>query len=100
PEPGTVTELSLPPHRTPVDPSGRYTKDYVTSKFLKAEDRGWTLEAAIGLLNEMSEPGDRVSRVLVMFSEGIGATTTIPEDVGDQALDLGIPIYPVATNYK
>lgn len=35
-----------------------------------------------------------------MFSEGIGATTTIPEDVGNQALDLGIPIYPIATNYK
>jgi len=43
---------------------------------------------------------DRVSRVMVMFSEGIGATTTLPEDIGFQALDLGIPIYPVATNYK
>jgi hypothetical protein len=35
-----------------------------------------------------------------MFSEGIGATTTIPEDIGNQALDLGIPIYPIATDYK
>ncbi len=37
---------------------------------------------------------------MVMFSEGIGATTTLPEDIGVQALDLGIPIYPVATKYK
>jgi hypothetical protein len=29
-----------------------------------------------------------------------GATTTLPEDVGEEALELGIPIYPVATNYK
>jgi hypothetical protein len=35
-----------------------------------------------------------------MFSEGIGATTTLPGDIGVHALDLGIPIYPVATNYK
>jgi hypothetical protein len=35
-----------------------------------------------------------------MFSEGIGATTAIPEDIGNQALDLGVPMYPIATNYK
>jgi hypothetical protein len=35
-----------------------------------------------------------------MFSEGIGATTTLPEDIGFHALDLGIPMYPVATNYR
>ncbi|HEX3877785.1 MAG TPA: hypothetical protein VHW24_12415, partial [Bryobacteraceae bacterium] len=38
--------------------------------------------------------------VMVMFSEGIGATTTLPGDIGVHALDLGIPIYPVATNYQ
>jgi hypothetical protein len=37
---------------------------------------------------------------MVMFSEGIGATTSLPEDIGVHALDLGIPIYPVATNYR
>jgi hypothetical protein len=37
---------------------------------------------------------------MVMFSEGIGATTTLPEDIGVHALDLGIPMYPVATNYQ
>jgi hypothetical protein len=100
PDPNSVTQLSLPPRRDRVDTSERFTEDFVTSNFVEAKHRGWMLESAIGLLNQMSASGDSVSRVLVMFSEGIGATTTIPEDVGDQALDLGIPIYPVATNYK
>ena len=67
---------------------------------LSGEYRGWPIEAAIGVLNEVSAAQDRVARALVMFSEGIGATTTIPEDAGNQPLDLGIPIYPIATNYK
>jgi hypothetical protein len=97
--PESVIALMLPPQRNRVDP-GPYTRDYVTSPFYSAAERGWPMEAAIGLLNQVSAAQDRVARVLVMFSEGIGATTTIPEDAGNQALDLGIPIYPVATNYK
>ena len=58
------------------------------------------MEAAIGALNEVAAAADKVARVMVIFSEGIGATTTVPEDVGNQALDLGIPVYPIATNYK
>lgn len=99
-DPESATALSLPPQRNGVGSTGRYTRDYVTSPFYSAEQRGWPMEAAIGLLNKVSAAQDRVARVLVMFSEGIGATTTIPEDAGNQALDLGIPIYPVATNYK
>jgi hypothetical protein len=58
------------------------------------------MEAAIGTLNDDAAAQDHVSRVMVMFSEGIGATTTLPEDVGNEALDLGIPLYPIATNYQ
>ena len=79
---------------------GPFTNDYVTSPSVSAESRGWPLEAAIGTLNDVAAAADRVARMLVVFSEGIGATTTIPEDVGNQALDLGIPIYPIATNYQ
>jgi hypothetical protein len=79
---------------------GPFTDNYQTSYFLSNEQRGWPMEAAIGVLNDVAAPQDRVSRVMVMFSEGIGATTTLPQDIGVQALDLGIPIYPVATNYK
>ena len=99
PEPGAVISLSLPPRRERVKP-GPFTNEYVTSPFAGGESRGWTMEAAIGLLNEVSTAQDSVARVLVMFSEGIGAATTAPEDIGNQALDLGIPIYPIATNYQ
>lgn len=95
----TVIPLTLPVRRDQVD-AGPFTNDYVTSPFISAESRGWPLEAAIGVLNDVATAQDKVARMLVMFSEGIGATTTIPEDVGNQALDLGIPIYPIATNYK
>lgn len=103
PEPGDIIELTLPPGRervAPVVKQGDYTNDYVTSPFYGGGERGWTMEAAIGLLNAISAQQDRVARVLVMFSEGIGATTTIPEDIGNRALDLGIPIYPIATDYQ
>lgn len=96
---GEAIALSLLPKRKHVGP-GPFTKDYPTSYFISSESRGWPMEAAIGVLDEMAAAQDQVARVFVMFSEGIGATTTLPEDVGEEALDLGIPIYPVATNYK
>jgi hypothetical protein len=91
--------ITLPPKRDTVG-YGPFTEDYQSSYFLSNEHRGWPMEAAIGVLNDVAAAQDKVSRVMVMFSEGIGATTTLPEDIGIHALDLGIPIYPVATNYK
>jgi VWFA-related protein len=99
PEPGTAIALSLPPQRKNVNP-GRYTDDFPTSPFISAEQRGWPMEAAIAALDDVSARQDKVARVLIMFSEGIGATTTIPEDVANHALDLGIPVYPIATNFQ
>jgi hypothetical protein len=57
------------------------------------------MEAAIATLNVVAAEQDKVARIFVMFSQGISATATLPEDVGNWALDLGIPIYPVALNY-
>lgn len=98
-EAGADIPLALPPKRDTVG-YGPFTRDYQTSYFLSNEHRGWPMEAAIGVLSDVAEAQDQVSRVMVMFSEGIGATTTLPEDIGIHALDLGIPIYPVATNYQ
>jgi hypothetical protein len=98
-EAGVDIPLTLPPKRDSVG-YGPFTRDYQTSYFLSNEHRGWPMEAAIGALNDAAAAQDKVSRVIVMFSEGIGATTTLPEDIGIHALDLGIPIYPVATNYQ
>ena len=98
-EAGADIPLTLPPKRDTVG-YGPFTGDYQTSYFLSNEHRGWPMEAAIAVLNDVAAAQDKVSRVMVMFSEGIGATTTLPEDIGIHALDLGIPIYPVATNYR
>jgi hypothetical protein len=98
-EAGVNIPLTLPPRRDTVG-YGPFTEDYQTSYFLSNERRGWPMEAAIGVLNDIAAAQDQVSRVMVVFSEGIGATTTLPGDIGVHALDLGIPIYPVATNYR
>jgi hypothetical protein len=98
-EAGANIPITLPPARDTVG-YGPFTQDYQKSYFLSNEHRGWPMEAAIGVLNDVAAAQDKVSRVMVMFSEGIGATTTLPEDIGVHALDLGIPVYPVATNYE
>ena len=90
--------LSLPAGRSRVG-EGPFTSEYVTSYFYSAESRGWPMEAGIGVLNDLAS-SEKVSRLFVMFSEGIGATTTVPEDLGNHALDLGIPVFPIATNYR
>ena len=97
-EAGVDIPLTLPPRRDSVG-QGPFTDDFQTSYFVSNEHRGWPMEAAIGVLNDVTAAQDKVSRVMVMFSEGIGATTTVPQDIGIHALDLGIPIYPIATNY-
>jgi len=91
--------LTLPPTRDTVG-GGRFSGRFQTSHFVSDENRGWPMEAAIGALTDVAASPEKVSRVMVMFSEGIGATTTLPEDVGAHALDLGIPMYPVATNFQ
>jgi VWFA-related protein len=82
---GAVT-LELPPNRE-LDPKSEPPKP-------------WPMEAAIAILNDLAAAPDRVLRTLVVFSEGVGGTTTAPEDVADQANALGIPIYPVMINYQ
>jgi hypothetical protein len=98
-EAGADVPVVLPPKRDTVG-YGPFTQDFQTSYFVSNEHRGWPMEAAMGVLSDIAAAQDKVSRVMVMFSEGIGATTTLPEDIGVHALDLGIPIYPVGTNYR
>ena len=93
-----VLPLTMPARRTQIE-SGPFTNDFPTSYFVSSEERGWPMEAAIATLNDVAAALDNVARIFVMFSQGISATTTLPEDVGNRAIDLGIPIYPVALNY-
>jgi hypothetical protein len=57
--------------------------------------REWPLEAAIGALKDSAASPERVLRMMIIFTIGISGTTTLLEDVAQQAVALGIPIYPV-----
>ncbi len=63
-----------------------------------ASFRGWPLEAAIGTLKDSAAAPGNALRALILFSDGLGGTTTVPEDVAIQAVALGIPVYPVPMN--
>jgi len=55
----------------------------------------WTLEAIIQTLSaSTAEPGNAM-RVMAVFSEKVGPTTTTPEDAAGAANALGIPVYAV-----
>jgi len=78
--------LDLPPDRE-LDPKSEPPKP-------------WPMEAAIGALKDLAAAPNKALRMLVVFSEGVGGTTTVPEDVAEEAVALGIPIYPVIINYQ
>jgi len=87
---GKAIPLELPPGRQVLPPEG----------WPGTGHRGWPLEAAIGTLEDSAAAPDKALRMLVTFSMGIGGTTTVPEDVADRAVALGIPIYPVVMGYQ
>jgi hypothetical protein len=86
--PGDYIPLELPPNRKNLEAAGGPGNG----------NRAWPLEAAIGTLKDSAASPDRVLRMMIMFSMGFSGTTTIPEDVAEQAVALGVPIYPVLTH--
>jgi hypothetical protein len=67
----------------------------------------WSLAAAILTLKDSaaaSPSGEQpanagapaASRALVIFSTGAEGTTVTPDDLADQAINAGVPVYPVA----
>jgi VWFA-related protein len=75
---GEQIELQLPPKR-------------------KAEGRGatWLYEAVIaGSKAAAATPGEAV-RMVMVISDGLGTTTSKPEDAADLNQQLGIPVYPL-----
>jgi hypothetical protein len=87
---GEYIPLDLPPNRKNKDAAGRPGTG----------NREWPLEAAIGALKDSAASPQRVMRMLVLFSLGISGTTSVPEDVAELALSLGIPVYPVLKHSK
>jgi len=83
---GNAIPLTLPTGRTGL------------KKFGMPDD--WPLEAAIATLKDAAAVPGKGSRMLVVFSEGIGNTSTVSADVADAANALGVPVYPVALTYQ
>ncbi len=90
PPSGTPIPLDLPPGSSILPATGWPGTGY----------RGWPLEAAIGTLKDAAAQSGKALRVLVEFSEGTGGTTTSTEDAADNALALGVSVYPVVLNYR
>jgi hypothetical protein len=84
---GEYIPMELPPNRKNKDAASRPGTG----------QREWPFEAAIATLKDSSS-SERVVRMMIMFSRGTSGTTTVPEDVAQQAVTLGIPIYPVLTH--
>jgi hypothetical protein len=57
----------------------------------------WSLAGAASALKDSAvAPSAMAARVLVIFSTGAEGTTLTPEDLADQAVAAGVPVYPVA----
>jgi len=87
---GEYIPLELPPNRKNRDAAGPPGTG----------NREWPLEAAIGTLKDSAASPERVVRMMIIFSQGISGTTTVPEDVAQLAISLGVPIYPVLKHSK
>jgi hypothetical protein len=87
---GEYIPMELPPNRKNRDAAGRPGTG----------NREWPLEAAIGTLKDSAASPERVVRMMIIFSQGISGTTTVPEDVAQLAISLGVPIYPVLKHSK
>jgi hypothetical protein len=58
----------------------------------------WTYEAVIDTLKDSTAAQGHAMQALIVFSETDGPTFTKPQDVADQAIAMGIPVYPVVLN--
>lgn len=91
-------QLTLPPKREAPDPLkyGGYKRKPTDPLYWPFS---WTMEAMIDTLKDSTGAPSNAICALTVFSEGgahgAGGTTTMPQDVADQANALGIPVYPV-----
>ncbi len=54
----------------------------------------WSLAAALSVLRDSRVTSS--PRALVIFSTGAEGTSLTPDDLADQAIEAGVPVYPVA----
>jgi VWFA-related protein len=60
---------------------------------------GWVMEASIATMKDSVAAPENAMRMLVIFSEGKGGTTTTPEDVAERARTFGMPLFNVVFDF-
>jgi len=95
--PEEAIPLTLPPNRETIRDivvkQGGFKED--PKRPVIMETPSWTLEAVIDTLKDAFAAPGKAIRLLAVFSQGKGMTTTTPEDVAGQAIAFGIPVYPI-----
>ena len=95
--PEEAIPLSLPPHRQTLEQlvieNGGFKAD--PKRPIIFQTPSWTIEAALATLKDSFAAPERAIRLMAIFSQGTGPTTATAQDVADQAVALGVPIYPI-----
>jgi hypothetical protein len=94
---GEAIPLTLPPKRQTIEDLVGHKMDPKNPIILPTPS--WSMEAVIDTLKDSAAAPGHAIRVLVAFSQGAGPTTTTTQDVADQAIALGIPVYPVVLDF-
>ena len=103
PEPipaGEAIPLRLPPKRQTLEDLARERGSKGDPKNPFVLMPSWSMEAVIDTLKDSAAAPDNGIRVLVAFTQGAGPTTTgWTHDAADQAIALGIPVFPVVLDF-
>lgn len=63
----------------------------------RRENKGgtWLYESIIGAAKDSMQQERAATRIMLVFSDGLGTTTAVAEDASKLCVELGIPVYPV-----
>jgi VWFA-related protein len=67
----------------------------------KSEPRGgtWIYEAVIGVAKDVGAQPAAASRMMLIFSDGFGTTTSTPEDAAKSCEEMGVTVNPVVLGH-
>jgi VWFA-related protein len=57
-------------------------------------------ESVITAANDATDPRHPATRLMLVFSDGLGTTTSIPEDAAEVCRQLGMAVYPVVLGHS
>jgi len=85
--------LAVPPNRKD------FSSDEPNGRVGFTGTSGWLYESAIATLKDAAAAPENDMRMLAVFSEGYAPTSTTAQDASDQAIAVGIPVFPVVLDW-